>query len=196
MRLLRLRREARQPARCDCQALLPKRSLLFRFCPPDAPDFPRSSGVSSSNDLSIRPSAAASSSIRRRASRAASSAAAADDSFKSRIVRSTSARASRSSLRASRRASRSAFFSRSRTADSRSATRRARAFASSAISAVSFSRSDSSCSRDSSSASSEFTSRSPVGSLASARCRTSSGSARRRAMLNPYDRPGIPLIRR
>jgi hypothetical protein len=54
----------------------------------------------------------------------------------------------------------------------------------------------SSASRASSDASSAFTSRSTCGTRASAFSSTSSGSPSRRAMLSPYERPGMPLMSR
>ena len=71
-----------------------------------------------------------------------------------------------------------------------------RSRASSCIAAASRSRSSSSFSLRSSRSISAAMSRSPCGMRSSARATTSAGSASRRAMLMPYERPGTPLMRR
>ena len=143
---------------------------------------------------------AASSSALRRASRPISSmapsAASAPFFFSSLMVRSISARASSTYFRASSRLVFSTVRSRSRTLCSRFATVAIRSRASSTIAAASCSRTASSSSFFSSRSMSAAMSRSPCGRRSSARATTFAGRLSRRAMLMPYDLPGIPLIRR
>ncbi len=111
-------------------------------------------------------------------------------------TRSMSRRAASSIARDSSRARRSIVRSASRAAFSRAPTFANRAAALSCAIAASRSRSSSSAERRSRSASSALRSRSSPDMRCSARASTSSGSASRRAMPSPYERPGTPLSSR